>query len=165
MSGTRLKSPLIWLLLAAAVVYLLGRGPYRAVHETVDLPTFYGGARAWVLGEDPYDHATIKRLYDEAGGDGQHVARCVNPPSFFPVMAPLGLPAYQAAKLGMIGLSLAALGVALWAIGGLPGVVGGLPGVGGRAGEQKSGKAEDQGSGIRDRRQRQHNFRGRICYC
>jgi hypothetical protein len=105
-----------WLVLLAALGYLFVRGPYRAWQETVDLPTFYGAAHAWIIGADPYDHATIKRVYDQRGGDGQHVARCVNPPSFFPVMAPLGLPGYQAAKLAMIVVNLAALGLALWFI-------------------------------------------------
>lgn len=105
------------LLLAIALAYLFMRGPWRAAQQTVDLPTFYGAAQAWVLGENPYDHATIKRLYDSAGGDGQNVALCVNPPSFMPLMAPLGMMPYQPAKFTMIGINLLALGLAAWMIG------------------------------------------------
>lgn len=105
-----------WMVLFVALVYLLARGPLRAWDQTVDLPTFYAGTKAWLLGEDPYDHATIKRLYDTSGGDGQAVAMCVNPPGFFPVMAPLGLVGFQAAKVGMMALNLAALGMTLWAL-------------------------------------------------
>jgi len=105
------------LLLTIALAYLFIRGPWRAAHQTVDLPTFYGAAKAWVIGDDPYDHTTIKRLYDDAGGDGQFVARCVNPPSFMPVTAPLGVVPYQPAKFAMIGINLITLGLAIWIIG------------------------------------------------
>jgi len=113
---------LAWLVVLFAAIYFVARGPYRAAQLTVDLPTFYGSTSAWLVGEDPYDHATIKRHYDDSGGDGQNVALCVNPPSFFPVMAPLGVPGYQTAKIGMIVANLAALGLALWAIAGAAGL-------------------------------------------
>lgn len=101
-------------LLALALAYFLWRGPMRGLELSVDLPSFYSAARAWLFGGDPYDMAGLTRVYAEAGGDAQPVLINVNPPVQFPLLAMLAWLAYPWVKALVVLINVAALGGAVW---------------------------------------------------
>lgn len=103
-----------WSILLLSAAYFAWRGPWRGLELSVDLPTFYSAARAWLYGLDPYDMTVLRQVYAAAGGDDQEVLMNVNPPFQFPVLALLGALPYQLAKVLFVGANAVALIVATW---------------------------------------------------
>ncbi|MFA9478914.1 glycosyltransferase family 87 protein [Phycisphaerales bacterium AB-hyl4] len=119
---SRQRALLFWCLLLAGGLYFIWRGPWRAMEISVDLPTFYSAARAWLHGLDPYNVAELVRVYAEAGGDEQTVLMNVNPPFQFPLFAWLGALPYPVVKLLFVAINMAALGLAVWRLAVVSGV-------------------------------------------
>jgi hypothetical protein len=108
---------LVLLLLALSSGYFIARGPVRALDQTVDLPTFYAATRVWMMGQNPYDQPTTQRIYEEADGSEYVVAICMNPPCFFPLLAPLAAVSYPVAQWAMVLINIVSLLVAGWTFG------------------------------------------------
>ena len=102
------------LLLALALAVFGWRGVARAVRGTVDFPTFYGGARAWLNGANPYDLDTVRDAYASGRGDPREVNWFIYPPQSLPLLAPFGALPYPAANRLWLLLTLALIALTLW---------------------------------------------------
>ena len=72
-----------WQLAAFAILVLVSgyffiRGPWRAAEHSVDLPTFYTSARAWVLGLNPYDWDKLR--HGRKWASREYLDRPLTPP-------------------------------------------------------------------------------------
>ena len=103
-TSSALHRPIAWTFLVLAAVVFLSRGPYRSLKGSDDLAPPYGGARAWLLGRDPYDAESVGRILVAAGreagprGDVRFNPSLYPPPSFL-VMAPIAAMRWEAARL------------------------------------------------------------------
>lgn len=95
-----------YILFTAACFYFVVRGPLRATKRSVDFPTFYTSAKAWLIGKNPYDVEQLEQIYSQSGRDNNPVTVTLNPPVTFPLLIPFALLPYQAAKFAMIGINV-----------------------------------------------------------
>jgi hypothetical protein len=107
-----------FLLLAAAQFAL--RGPWR-MHTTShsnDFETLYTSARAWLHGQNPYDHSILANEWKEAGGDpavapSQEKTPSVYPLATFVLIAPLAILPWKFAQLAWLACNLASIAILL----------------------------------------------------
>ncbi len=84
------RQPRDWwivLLFAACLMFLLSRGPYRAIRysTTGDFSTVYAGARCWLAGDNPYDASFLKAQLVRAQAPASiERDQDVNPPVYLP---------------------------------------------------------------------------------
>jgi hypothetical protein len=109
------------LLLLLASVEFIARGPWRAISESGDFVGSYLSARAWLRGDNPYDHKLLDQLWIEADDAPESRLNKFNKPSVYPptaliLIAPLALPDWRTAASFLMAincllafLSLAAL--------------------------------------------------------
>src|SRR5262245_40966015 len=115
--GSRYPSK-TWQLGAFAILVLVSgyffiRGPWRAAEHSVDLPTFYTSARAWVLGLNPYDWDQLRALGRESGLQEEHLDRSLTPPMTLVAFSPLALLPYSCAKWVWLAMNLAFVALSL----------------------------------------------------
>jgi|GEM_PF-2711942 len=85
-----------WLILIAAVAYLLTRGPVRALADggSSDFSLLWQSTRAWIEGKSPYLVPDVIEVWDRNSGSAipppsdRNAALLVYPPSAFPLLAP-----------------------------------------------------------------------------
>ena len=111
------------LVLAVAAIELAARGPLRAVAPggSADFAAPYAAARAWLLGQNPYDQTLLAdilvRQGRELGPDGQPAfTMSVYPPTTFLIIAPVAAFSWPTARLAWIGLLLVLFGASLGAL-------------------------------------------------
>lgn len=95
---------LVRVLVSAAAIMFVFRGPVRAVGGGFDFAAPYAASIAWVHGENPYDSATILSILENAGRErddaGRPLAtRSAYPPPTFLVLAPLSVLSWKAARI------------------------------------------------------------------
>lgn len=116
-AGSRYPSK-TWQLAAFVILILVSgyffiRGPWRAAEDSVDLPTFYTSARAWVLGLNPYDWDQLRALGRESGLQEQHLDRSLTPPMTLVAFSPLALLPYSGAKWVWLAMNLSFVALSL----------------------------------------------------
>jgi hypothetical protein len=114
----RLNHRILWrIALAAAAVYFVARGPWRAINNSGDFLIQYTASRAWLQGANPYSAPELTRVAKEAGAvipaDYFVNNPSIYPPSSFPFFAPLAALRWSAAKLIWLAVTL---GFTLWSI-------------------------------------------------
>jgi hypothetical protein len=102
-----------WLLLLAAAAEFVWRGLLRDV-VTDDFAAPYASARAWTMGQDPYDSDSLLVLLKEAGGHDLTVP--VYPPGTFLLLSPLAQLPFPLARQVWLVLATALLGLATAAL-------------------------------------------------
>ncbi len=122
--------------LALAAVIFIVRGPMRTLRSGDDLAPPYGGARAWLLGENPYDSHVLAATLLEAGreSDADGKPRGFNPslypPPTFVALLPLAALSWPVARGCFLALSILLVAAHLQALLRLVGVsVGEVPGL------------------------------------
>lgn len=100
------------LILAVCFLWFAGRGPYRALGDSGDFTSNITAARAWWDGGNPYanaDQLVAWQILSPGGGgpapDPWHTP-AVYPPTLLPLLAPLALLPWEAARLILLGVSL-----------------------------------------------------------
>jgi Glycosyltransferase family 87 len=116
-AGSRYPSK-TWQLAAVAILILVSgyfflRGPWRAAEHSVDLPTFYTSARAWVLGLNPYDWDQLRALARESGLQEHDLDRSLTPPMTLVAFSPLALLPYSGAKWVWLAMNLSFVALSL----------------------------------------------------
>jgi hypothetical protein len=116
-AGSRYPSK-TWQLAAFVILILVSsyffiRGPWRAAEHSVDLPTFYTSARAWVLGLNPYDWDQLRALGRESGLQEHHLDRSLTPPMTLVAFSPLALLPYSGAKWVWLAMNLSFVALSL----------------------------------------------------
>jgi Glycosyltransferase family 87 len=116
-AGSRYPSK-TWQLAAVAILILVSgyfflRGPWRAAEHSVDLPTFYTSARAWVLGLNPYDWDQLRALGRESGLQEHDLDRSLTPPMTLVAFSPLALLPYSGAKWVWLAMNLSFVALSL----------------------------------------------------
>ncbi|MGE0132666.1 MAG: glycosyltransferase 87 family protein [Blastocatellales bacterium] len=98
----------VWfLLLLLASVEFVARGPWRAISDSGDFAVPYLSARAWLRGDNPYDHNLLDQLWAEAGGSPESKPLKSNTPAVYPpttlaAIAPLALLNWPAASATLL---------------------------------------------------------------
>jgi hypothetical protein len=92
-----------WAFVVVAGLVFLLRGPARTLRSGDDFAPAYAAARTWLLGENPYDGATLTRVLFAAGrGSDQHSrgseGGALYAPATFVILAPFALLSWQAAR-------------------------------------------------------------------
>lgn len=97
----------------AAGLYFTARGPWRAVGSvnSYDFASVYGAARCWLHGENPYDMRQVDAQVHASGDNPATFPNTEPPPSVylptaFPVVAPVALLPWKAARLAWCLLSV-----------------------------------------------------------
>jgi hypothetical protein len=103
-------------LLLLASVYFFFRGPWRAAEVSVDLPTFYISARAWLFGLNPYDWDQLLTVAQESRLAEQQLDRSLTPPLTLFALSPLATLPYAEAQWLWLALNLFSTGLALFEI-------------------------------------------------
>ena len=116
-AGSRYPSK-TWQLAGFAILilvsgYFVVRGPWRAAEHSVDLPTFYTSARAWVLGLNPYDWDQLRALARESGLQEHDLDRSLTPPMTLVALSPLALLPYSGAKWVWLAMNLSFVALSL----------------------------------------------------
>src|SRR6266513_3173468 len=92
-----------WLFVVVAGLVFIIRGPARTIRSGDDLAPPYGAARAWLLGQDPYDNASLSRVLLAAGRETDATGRpafnpSLYPPSTFVFLTPFALLSWPMAR-------------------------------------------------------------------
>ena len=104
---------MIGLLVSASLVYFFVRGPYRANGplNSYDFAAAYGESRCWLNGQNPFDFNQYRHARDRGGQSTTPAihgpASPVFLPTSLPVVAPLALLPWTAARLIWCLLSVA----------------------------------------------------------
>jgi hypothetical protein len=98
--------------LAIATAFFIVRGPVRTLRSGDDLAPPYGGARAWLLGENPYLDASLSEVLLKAGRETDEHGKPVFNPSLYPpptfvALAPFAALPWPAARFAFLLVSLA----------------------------------------------------------
>jgi len=106
----------IWrLLVAAALLYFLVRGPWRALQDSGDFLTVFAASRCLIHGMNPYAVNDLVECGRAAGApvsaDQLRAMPSVYPPPALLLLSPLALFPWNLAKIAWLGCSLAA---SLW---------------------------------------------------
>lgn len=95
-------------------MYFTARGPWRAIGSvnSYDFASVYGAARCWLSGENPYDMRLVDVALHSAGDDPATLPNTDPPPSVylpsaFPLITPVALLPWKAARLTWSLLSIA----------------------------------------------------------
>jgi len=93
----------IWrVLVLAAAVYFLVRGPWRAIHDSGDFLTVFLAARCWIHGMNPYAPADLVVSARAAGSQISEAYFLVTPSVYFPpallLLSPLAALPWTVAK-------------------------------------------------------------------
>jgi len=119
--GIRARSVVLGCLgLLAGLLFCL-RGPLRALTDSSDFARIYAFARAWLLASSPYDAPQVYAAYISGHGQAGLISFeprelcAVYPPTTFPLLVPLTLLGWPAAKLAFLVASLTGfiLGIAV----------------------------------------------------
>lgn len=102
------------LLFLVSLAYFAVRGPARAGSRLVDFPTFYSATRAWILGDNPYLESRLKQTFEKAGGPPQQLVDSLNVPVIYPLLLPLAVLPYPAAKWTLVIGNIAFLALGLY---------------------------------------------------
>src|SRR5437879_9573856 len=78
-------------LLICSCIYFFVRGPVRGVHNSSDFAVFYAASRAWLVGENPYEAATLRAIFRDASGEDKQLTESLNPPVTFPILVPFAV--------------------------------------------------------------------------
>ena len=101
-----------WAFLVVAGLVAIARGPGRALHEGDDLAPAYAASRAWLLGQNPYDGATLTRVLFDAGrgtdaGGRRTEGPAIYAPTLFVALAPIAALPWGAARIAFLLVALA----------------------------------------------------------
>lgn len=97
------------------VAYFGWRGPWRALHMTRDFPTFYAAARAWLVGQNPYERSVLQKTFDaHTFAQHRHVDWFLNPPGTLPILGLLGVGNFRPANTAWLVVTLGLIAVIIW---------------------------------------------------
>ncbi|MCC7407672.1 MAG: DUF2029 domain-containing protein [Phycisphaeraceae bacterium] len=102
------------LIFLAALVWFTIHGPYNGLLNSSDLRLIYAQSRAWLEGRNPYHHedlftVLINQGVDVAGAMPRDHWPAIYPPTMHPLIAPLALMPWPAARVTWILVNLAVL--------------------------------------------------------
>jgi hypothetical protein len=128
----RMLRPLLIAAMAVGVAWFAWRGPVRALQEggLYDFKLIYSGARAWLLGANPYDLESVVGAWIGAGGAADDpaldrpVSSLVYAPPTFVILAPFAALPWPAAGIAWTLFNVALFVLAVGAIAALAGLRG-----------------------------------------
>jgi Glycosyltransferase family 87 len=99
------------ILLVGSLVEFAARGPLRAIYLSSDFAVPYLAARAWRDGGNPYDHDTLDRIWQTAGGDQEKkpvkkTTPSLYPPTTFLLLSPFTYLSWQESQYGLLLLNV-----------------------------------------------------------
>lgn len=108
----RTHRALAWTFVVVASTVFIARGPMRTLGWGDDLAPPYGAARAWLLGENPYNDESLSRVLLAAGRETDAQGKPAFNPSLYPppsfvALAPFAIVSWPAASAGFLVLCLA----------------------------------------------------------
>jgi hypothetical protein len=127
----RTATGLLLILLVLAAAWLAWRGPARALQGgSYDFKLIYSGARAWLLGSDPYALEAVQRTWVESGGRAGDPAlerprsSLVYAPPTFVLLSPFAAIDWPAAGHVWLVFNLGLLVFVMWGVARLAGLEG-----------------------------------------
>lgn len=114
----RVRSTILYLLLAVCVVLFVMRGVVSGMHRGSDLIHLYTASVLWIEGDSPYDGQQSVSVAERAGyGNPNHVSDgSFYPPPSIAALAPLGLTDWQAARLAWLVINLCCCVLLVWVL-------------------------------------------------